>query len=151
MNIWTYGLWGPGGSARAVSSSTPLGCRRQWREPLNYQYYYFSQYTARKNLDQKLSSPKDSLLKYNANISNKNRAGVGLLYLNDYLGNEIISNSIKEFYANNKLKTIDSKLFIDLFNQKLIKILVGLLMTTSILIKKLITLLKMSLRIIMNS
>jgi len=88
------------------------------KKGFNDQYYYFSQYTARKNLDQKLSSPKDSLLKYNANISNKNRAGVGLLYLNDFLGNNIISNSLKEFYTDKNLKSIDSKSFIELVQSK---------------------------------
>jgi len=88
------------------------------KKGFNDQYYYFSQYTARKNLDQKLNSPKDSLLKYNANISNKNRAGVGLLYLNDYLGNDIISNSLKEFYLNNKTKTIIPESFITLIQSK---------------------------------
>jgi len=91
------------------------------KKGFNDQFYYFSQYTARKNLDQKLNTPKDSLLKYNANISNKNRAGVGLLYLSDYLGNDIISTSLKEFYFNNNTKTIDSKQFIHLVQSKTTK------------------------------
>jgi len=91
------------------------------KKNFNDQYYYFSQYTARKNLDQKLNTSKDSLLKYNVNISNKNRAGVGLLYLNDYLGDNIISNTIKEFYVDNNTKTIDSKSFIDLVQSKTTK------------------------------
>jgi len=91
------------------------------KKGFNDQYYYFSQYTARKNLDQKLNTAKDSLLKYNVNISNKNRAGVGLLYLNDYLGEGIISNSIKEFYKDNNAKTIDSRSFIDLVQSKTTK------------------------------
>jgi len=88
------------------------------KKKFNDQYYYFSLYTARKNLDQKLSSPKDSLLKYNVNISNKNKAGVGLLYLNDYLEKDIVSTSVKEFYVQNNLKTIESKSFIDLIQSK---------------------------------
>ena len=88
------------------------------KKGFNDQYYYFSQYTARKNLDQKLSSPKDSLLKYNVNISNKNRAGVGLLYLDDYLGDNIINESISEFYKNSNTKTINSKSFIDFVQSK---------------------------------
>jgi len=91
------------------------------KKNFNDQYYYFSLYTARKNLDQKLNSPKDSLLKYNVNISNKNKAGVGLLYLNDYLGNGIVSDAIKEFYTKYNLKTIESKNFIDLIQSKTTK------------------------------
>lgn len=91
------------------------------KKGFNDQYYYFSQYTARKNLDQKLSSSKDSLLKYNVNISNKNRAGVGLLYLDDYLGNNIINESISEFYKNSNTKTINSKSFLELIQSKTTK------------------------------
>lgn len=82
------------------------------KKKFNDQYYYFNLYTARKNLDQKLSSPKDSLLKYNVNISNKNKAGVGLLYLNDFLGGKVIDSTLKQFYTKNALKDIEGKHFI---------------------------------------
>lgn len=82
------------------------------KKKFNDQYYYFSLFTARQNLDQKLNSSKDSLLKYNANISNKNKAGVGLLYLEDYIGGEIVSNTIKEFYTTQHLKNSKSSDFI---------------------------------------
>jgi len=88
------------------------------KKKFNDQYYYFSLYTARKNLDQRLNSSKDSLLKYNVNISNKNKAGVGLLYLNDYLEKDIISATLKDFYQQNNLKTIESKKIIDLIQSK---------------------------------
>ncbi len=88
------------------------------KKDFNDQYYYFSQYTARKNLDQKLNTQKDSLLKYNVNISNKNRAGIGLLYLDDYLTNDIISNTIKEYYNTNQTKDINSNSFLALLKSK---------------------------------
>ncbi len=88
------------------------------KKKFNSQYQYFSQYTARKNLDQPIKTPKDSLLKYNANISNKNKAGVGLLYLDDYLGNQLVSKTMSEFYQQNKLKNIHSKDFIDALQRK---------------------------------
>ncbi len=88
------------------------------KKKFNNQYYYFSQYTARKNLDQKLNTPKDSLLKYNVNITNKNRAGLGLLFLEDYLSNDIVKNSIQEFYDTNKTKDIDSESFLKIIKSK---------------------------------
>ncbi|MGB0895757.1 MAG: metalloprotease [Flavobacteriaceae bacterium] len=88
------------------------------KKKFNDQYYYFNLYTARKNLDQKLSTPKDGLLKYNANISNKNKAGVGLLYLEDYIGKGAVSTAIKEFYDTNKLKNSTSANFIEYLQSK---------------------------------
>jgi hypothetical protein len=88
------------------------------KKKFNDQYYYFSLYTARKNLDQKLSSSKDSLLKYNVNISNKNKAAVGLLYLKDYIGEKLVSSTIKEFYETSVLKDSSPKSFIDLLQTK---------------------------------
>jgi hypothetical protein len=88
------------------------------KKEFNDQYYYFSLYTARKNLDQKLSTSKDDLLKYNVNISNKNKAGVGLLYLEDYLGAELVSSAIKEYYNTLNLKTSKASSFIDYLQTK---------------------------------
>lgn len=88
------------------------------KKEFNDQYYYFSLYTARKNLDQKLNSSKDDLLKYNANISNKNKAGVGLLYLKDYLGANLVSSAIKEYYNTLNLKTSKASNFIHFLQTK---------------------------------
>lgn len=88
------------------------------KKTFNDQYYYFNLYTARKNLDQKLSSSKDDLLKYNANISNKNKAGVGLLYLEDYLEEDVVATAIKEFYTAQNLKTCTSSSFINYLQTK---------------------------------
>lgn len=88
------------------------------KKEFNDQYYYFSLYTARKNLDQRLSTSKDDLLKYNVNISNKNKAGVGLLYLEDYLGAELVSSAIKEYYNTLNLKTSKASSFIEYLQTK---------------------------------
>lgn len=88
------------------------------KKKFNDQYDYTNQYMARINLDQAIHTRKDSLLKFNVNIANKNKAGIGLDYLDDYLGNDIIEESIKEFYTTNNLKDIKSKDFIDLVQSK---------------------------------
>ena len=68
----------------------------------NEQYSYYYMLMARKNLDQPLNAPKNALIKYNVQIANKYKAGLSLHYLDDYLGNGIVSSGIQEFYNLNK-------------------------------------------------
>ncbi|MBA4319205.1 MAG: aminopeptidase, partial [Flavobacterium sp.] len=70
----------------------------------NEQYSYFYLLMARKNLDQPLGAPKNTLIKFNEQIASKYRAGLSLIYLDDYLENHFMSNSIKQFNAENKEK-----------------------------------------------
>ncbi|GAA4809043.1 metalloprotease [Litoribaculum gwangyangense] len=66
---------------------------------------------ARTNRDQPLVMPKDSLLKFNTNIANKYKAGIGLKYLDDFVNNDIVENSIEDFIIENKLKPTSTKHF----------------------------------------
>ena len=59
---------------------------------------------ARTNKDQPLTMQKDSLLKFNKNIANKYKAGIGLRYLDDFVNNTIVESSIKSFLKKQKLK-----------------------------------------------
>ncbi|MCA0349787.1 MAG: aminopeptidase [Bacteroidetes bacterium] len=68
----------------------------------NGQYSYFYMLMARKNLDQPLGSPKDSLIKFNEKIASKYRAGLSLNYLDSYLGQNRVQESIKQFFELNK-------------------------------------------------
>ncbi len=77
----------------------------------NDQYSFLYMNIARSNLMQKLTTPKDSLLKFNKNIANDYYGGSGLNYLDDYLGKDAVLNSIKQFYTENKLKPITSLAF----------------------------------------
>ena len=70
----------------------------------NEQYSYFYLLMARKNLDQPLGVPKNNLIKFNEQIASKYRAGLSLIYLDDFLENHFMSNSIKQFNAQNKQK-----------------------------------------------
>ncbi|WP_241483420.1 gluzincin family metallopeptidase [Kordia zhangzhouensis] len=70
----------------------------------NDQYPFLFMLMARKNIDQPLSTSKDSLIKFNNNIGNKYKAGVGLKYLKAYFNEQVIDEFIKEFYAKNRLK-----------------------------------------------
>lgn len=68
----------------------------------NEQYSYFYMLMARKNLDQPIGDPKNTFIKFNEQIASKYRAGLSLKYLDNYLGNDVVENSIREFYNLNE-------------------------------------------------
>ncbi len=68
----------------------------------NEQYSYYYMLMARKNLDQPLGDPKNTLIKFNEQIASKYRAGLSLSYLDDYLDHNIVPESIQKFYNLNK-------------------------------------------------
>ncbi|MDY8135681.1 metalloprotease [Aquimarina sp. 2201CG5-10] len=76
----------------------------------NDQYFLAYKNIARLFLDQPLNTPNDELVKFNANIANAYKAGVGFKYLEDYLEDDnIVTESIKTYYDNNKLKLTSSE------------------------------------------
>lgn len=77
----------------------------------NEQYSYFYLLMARKNLDQPLGATKNSLIKFNEQIASKYRAGLSLIYLDDYLEYPFMAKSIKQFNAQNKEKQTNGKDF----------------------------------------
>lgn len=68
----------------------------------NEQYSYYYMLMARKNLDQPLSETKERLIKFNDKIASKYRAGLSFEYLDNYLNNDIVNHTIKQFIALNK-------------------------------------------------
>ena len=83
----------------------------------NDQYNLFYMQMARTNRDQPLTMPKDSLLKFNANIANKYKAGVGLKYLDDFVNSNILENTILEYLNRYRLKLTSSSDFEALLKQ----------------------------------
>ena len=77
----------------------------------NEQYSYLYMLMARKNLDQALNEPKNRLIKFNEQIASKYRAGLSLKYLDSYLENNIVHNSIKEFIQENQYFGTNSRQF----------------------------------------
>ncbi|MDN3723660.1 metalloprotease [Aequorivita sp. SDUM287046] len=77
----------------------------------NDQYPMLYMNMARANIHQSLTTPKDSLLKFNMNIATGYYGASGLKYLDDFLGGDVMDTSIKEFYAENRLKPINSSDF----------------------------------------
>lgn len=82
----------------------------------NGQYSYFYMLMARKNLDQPLGDPKNTLIKFNEQIASKYRAGLSLSYLDDYLGNNSVQTSIQDFYELNKIEQVSRTNFESLMN-----------------------------------
>ncbi len=94
--------------------SKVIGIRWFHAADLNFNDQYFLAYKnmARLFLDQPLSMPRDELVKFNRNIANSYKAGVGFKYLEDYLGDDnIIDQSIKDFYIQNVLKHTNSNTY----------------------------------------
>jgi hypothetical protein len=73
----------------------------------NEQYSYYYMLMARKNLDQPLGDPKNTLIKFNEQIASKYRAGLSLSYLDDYLDYNVVPESVQEFYTLNKTQQVN--------------------------------------------
>lgn len=74
----------------------------------NKKYPFVYQFSARKFLDQSLTTPLDSLSNFNRKIVSKYKAGLGFKYLEGYLGKEVLDKTIKEFYKKNNTTTLSS-------------------------------------------
>lgn len=72
----------------------------------NEQYTLLYMNMARRNLHQSLSTPRDSLVKFNKNIASDYYAGKGFDYLGDYLGGDVLSTSIRDFYEKRQLQPL---------------------------------------------
>lgn len=70
------------------------------------QFYYLYLMMARRNLDQPTGSPKNELIRFNEQIAGKYKAGLDLKYLEDFLEQGILDQSVKDFFAlNQKIET----------------------------------------------
>jgi len=78
----------------------------------NDKYPFVYQFAARKNLDQALTTHSDYLSNFNRKIVNKYKAGLGLKFLENYLGETCISNAIINFSKQNTGKQTNSSLFL---------------------------------------
>ena len=87
----------------------------------NDKYPFIYQYTARQFIDQALTTRSDSLSNFNRKITGKYKAGLGLRYLADYIGDSIISASFQEFYFKNSLKYAKSDDFKKIVSSKTTK------------------------------
>jgi hypothetical protein len=82
----------------------------------NDKYPFLYQFAARKNLDQALTTSADSLSNFNRKIVNKYKAGLGIQYLENYLGEATISDAIKSFSEKYSGQNTQSDLFLNLID-----------------------------------
>ena len=82
----------------------------------NDKYPFVYQFAARKNLDQPLTTPADSLSNFNRKIVNKYKAGLGIQYLENYLGEDKITDAIKRFSEKYTGQNTKSDLFLSLID-----------------------------------
>ncbi|TRO65750.1 M1 family metallopeptidase [Christiangramia sabulilitoris] len=83
----------------------------------NDQYQFLYMNMARMNLDQPLTTSQDSLVKFNKNIANAYKAGVGIKYLENFLGDQSVKKSISEFYSTYKLKKVNDEDFMNILQK----------------------------------
>ena len=88
------------------------------RAKFNDQYYLAYLLMARKNLDQGLNKSKENLVKFNEQITSKYKAGLFFKYLDNYLNNNELKTSIKEFIQINKTSSSDSEKFEEIVKSK---------------------------------
>lgn len=84
----------------------------------NDKYSYLFRLTSRQNLDQSLITSSDSLSNFNRKIINKYKAGLGIKFLDHFISDSIISETIKDFYEQNKLQNISGNQFLETLKTK---------------------------------
>ncbi|MEL4455736.1 aminopeptidase [Lutimonas vermicola] len=84
----------------------------------NGKYPFVYQFSTRKELDQSLSTRADSLSNFNLKLVNRYKSGLGLRYLNEYLNNDIVKKSLKEFYQEHNLKLSKTVSFNEILTSK---------------------------------
>ncbi len=77
----------------------------------NDRYSFFYQFSARRFFDQPLTTRADSLSNFNRKVVSQYKAGLGFKYLKDFIGNDILKKSFKQFYKNNALELTSSETF----------------------------------------
>ena len=84
----------------------------------NDKYPFLYQFTARKFLDQSLTTSADSLSNFNRKIVSKYKAGLGFRFLQGYVGDSVLKKSVQELYQRNQLQIITSDSFKKIISSK---------------------------------
>jgi hypothetical protein len=87
----------------------------------NEQYSYFYMLMARINIDQTIGDSKETFLKFNERIAGKYRSGLSLKYLDSYLLENKVNESIKEFILLNSNKQTSETDFVSILKSKTTK------------------------------
>lgn len=82
--------------------------------PFNARYQYLYRFAARKNLDQALTTRSDSLSNFNRKIISKYKAGLGIKYLEAYLGEEVLRKGLVNFSNKYRQQFVHSSRFVEM-------------------------------------
>ncbi|SHH52579.1 gluzincin family metallopeptidase [Winogradskyella jejuensis] len=77
----------------------------------NAKYFLYSMEVARKNNDQAITTSKDSLTKFNANIAGRYKTGVGFNYLDEYAIDMDFRSLAKDYLERRKLTKVNTSAF----------------------------------------
>lgn len=83
----------------------------------NDKYPFIYQFTARKNLDQSLTTSLDSLSNFNRKLTNSYKAGLGLRYLERFIGDDVLKKSLKQYTTENKFNTNSTHRFEEILSR----------------------------------
>lgn len=84
----------------------------------NDKYPFVYQFSARQFLDQSLKTRSDSLSNFNRKVVSKYKAGLGLRYLADFVGDSIVKSSFKDFYFKYATNYTHSQKFQEIISSK---------------------------------
>jgi len=79
--------------------------------PFNGQYRLFYEQAARTNRDQPLTTPKDSLLKFNQTYANPFKAGVGFKYMDSFAGQPLVKEAMSTFFKDGQTDKLTADKF----------------------------------------
>ncbi len=84
----------------------------------NDRYQFIHETMIRQNLGQPVDFPQDSLLKFNQKLSNPYKGGIGFKYLEDYLGKNVVDESLKIYFETYHAKFSDPKDFFEILQKQ---------------------------------
>lgn len=84
-------------------------------------FSYLYQFSARKFYDQSLNVSAEKLSNFNRKVISPYKAGLGLKYLQDFVGDSILKTTFKQFYSKNLLKITTSKSFEEILKKNTTK------------------------------
>lgn len=74
------------------------------KQTFDQKFSIMHQITARENLDQSLNTPLDQLSNFNKKVISPYKAGLGFVYLESYVGKEVLNNTITNFLLKTRSK-----------------------------------------------
>lgn len=82
------------------------------KQKFDHKFSIVHQITARENLDQSLNTPLEQLSNFNKKVVSPYKAGLGFVYLESYVGKNVLDKTISDFILKNKTKEANADSFL---------------------------------------